>query len=48
VVSNPTVEIGDLRLELLDPRMCVEQRRGLLRELGAQGDALLAEAADQL
>ena len=43
------VEIADLRLELLDARMAVEQASSrLLGELGAQRHALLGEAADQL
>ena len=38
----------DLRAQLLDARMTVEQRRGLLGQLRAQGDALFAQAAHQL
>ncbi len=41
-------EIADLRAQLLDARMVVEQRGRLLGELRAQGDALFAEAPHQL
>ena len=41
------VEIGDLRLELLDARVVVEERRRLLSELRAQRRRLLRQAAQQ-
>ena len=46
--SDLIVEVGDLRLQFLDARMIVEQRRRLLGELRAQGDALLGQPADEL
>ena len=45
--SDLIVEVGDLRLQFDDPRMVVEQRRRLLGELRAQGDALLGQPADE-
>ena len=47
-VANLALEVGDLRLQFLDARMIVEQRRGLLGELRPQRHALLVEPADQL
>ena len=41
-------EIGDLGAQFLDAGMAVEQRRGLLRQLRPQGDALLGQAPHQL
>ena len=48
LVADLPVEGGDLRLQLLDARMIVEQRGRLLGQLRPQGDALLVQAADQL
>jgi hypothetical protein len=42
------IEIRELGVELLDARMLRQQRARLERELGAQVDALLRQAADQL
>src|SRR5262249_38422973 len=42
------VEVRDLRLELLDARMAVEQGRGLLGKLRPQRHALFVQSADQL
>ena len=47
LLADLTVEIGQLRLQLLDARMAVEQRRGLLGQLRAQRDPLLRQPADQ-
>ena len=47
LVADLLVEIVDLRLQLLDARMVVEQRGGLLGKLRAQRHALLVEPADQ-
>ena len=46
--AHLALEIGNLRAQLLDARMLVQQRRRLLGELGAQRDALLGEAPHQL
>ena len=47
LVADLPVEVADLRLQFLDARMVAEQRRGLLGELRAQGDALLGQPAHQ-
>jgi hypothetical protein len=42
------LQIRNLRAQLLDAKMLVEERRGLLGELRPQGDALLGQSAQQL
>ena len=44
---NLAIEIGKLRLQFLDARMAVEQRRRLLGKLRAQRHALFGQPADQ-
>ena len=48
LVADLAVEIVDLRLQLLDARMVVEQRGRLFGKLGAQRHALLVEPPDDL
>ena len=47
LIAELLVEIGQLRLQFLDPRMTAEQRRALFGELRAKRDPLLRQPTDQ-